>query len=213
MPRLFDIGCSAIGLLLLSPLFFAIAVLILIGDGPPILFTQLRVGKNGKRFDIWKFRTMRPGFAGIPVTASHDKRITRIGRELRRYKLDELPQLFNVLRGDMSLVGPRPEVADYVNLESADWQAVLRVRPGITDMATLLYRNEEELLSAAGDIESFYCGHLLPAKLFLHRRYLQERSFWTDLKLIFLTIHYSFFTRDFDPDLVKRKLGMGTGNG
>jgi lipopolysaccharide/colanic/teichoic acid biosynthesis glycosyltransferase len=129
---------------------------------------------------------------------------------LRKFKLDELPQLFNVLKGDMSLVGPRPEVPEYVQLEAPVWQAVLQVRPGVTDLATLLYRHEEVLLGASGDPTAFYRETVLPAKLRLNIGYLRSRSFWRDLKLILLTIRYSLFPERFNPDLIKRTLGTET---
>src|SRR4029077_17632653 len=130
--RFFDVTCAAAGLLLLMPLLAALAVFILWNDGPPILFSQTRVGRRGKPFRIWKFRMMRAGSQGSAITAAGDSRVSRPGAVLRRYKLDELPQLFNVLKGDMSLVGPRPEAPEYVQLESPIWQAVLQVRPGVT---------------------------------------------------------------------------------
>src|SRR5215831_2733309 len=149
--RLFDAVCALPGLLLLSPVFLLIALLILWDDGAPVLFSQIRIGRKGRPFRIWKFRTMRVAAIGSSITASGDARITATGAMLRRYKLDELPQLFNVLKGDMSLVGPRPEVPEYVQLEEPIWQAVLQVRPGVTDLATLIYRYEESLLGTSGD--------------------------------------------------------------
>jgi lipopolysaccharide/colanic/teichoic acid biosynthesis glycosyltransferase len=155
---------------------------------------------------------MRKDIAGSAVTAAGDARITRVGGVLRRFKLDELPQLFNVLKGDMSLVGPRPEVPEYVQLEAPVWQAVLQVRPGVTDLASLLYRDEEKLLGTSHDPTGFYRQTVLPAKLVLNLGYLRSRSFWRDLRLIALTIRYSLFPRGFDPDLVARTLGAGVDN-
>ena len=155
---------------------------------------------------------MRLGMQGNVITVAGDVRVTRAGLRLRRYKLDELPQLFNVFKGEMSLVGPRPEVPEYVQLEAPMWQAVLRVRPGITDLATLLYRDEERVLGASGDPNRFYREDVLPAKLLLNLAYLLSRSFWQDLKLIFLTIRFSFFPQGFNVDLVKRSFGFGVGN-
>jgi lipopolysaccharide/colanic/teichoic acid biosynthesis glycosyltransferase len=189
-----------------------IALAIVLDDGPPVLFSQTRVGKNGKPFRIWKFRTMRSGSQGSVITAAGDDRVTRAGAKLRKYKLDELPQLFNVLKGDMGLVGPRPEVPEHVQLDAPEWQAVLRVRPGITDLATLLYRDEEGILGASGDPDAFYRESVLPAKLLLNVAYLVSKSFWQDLKLILLTIRYSLFVKGFDPDLIKRTFGTGVGN-
>ena len=152
---------------------------------------------------------MRADSRGSVITAAGDRRITRVGAALRRFKLDELPQLFNVLKGDMSLVGPRPEVPEYVELETPVWQAVLQVRPGVTDLATLLYRDEEQLLGFSGDPAALYREKVLPAKLALNLCYLRSRSFLRDLRLILLTIRYSLFPRQFNPDLIKRTLGTG----
>jgi lipopolysaccharide/colanic/teichoic acid biosynthesis glycosyltransferase len=207
--RLFDVTCAAAGLLVLMPVLGALSVAVLLGDGRPVFFSQTRVGRGGKAFRIWKFRTMRAGSRGSAVTASGDLRVTRVGAVLRRCKLDELPQLFNVLKGDMSLVGPRPEVPEYVQLEEPIWQAVLQVRPGVTDLATLLFRDEERLLSSSGDPNTFYRETVLPEKLILNLGYLRSKSFRRDLMLILLTIRYSLFPDRFDPDLIKRTLGTG----
>lgn len=201
--------CAAAGLIGLLPVFAGLVLAVILDDGPPVFFHQTRVGKNGRPFRIWKFRTMRVGSVGSVITAAGDRRITRVGGVLRRWKLDELPQLLNVLIGDMSLVGPRPEVAEYVHLEEPMWQAVLQVRPGITDLASLLYRNEEELLGAADDPIAFYRESVLPAKLFLNLAYLRSRSFRLDLRLILLTIWYSLHPDRFDPDLIKRRFAAG----
>ncbi len=189
--RCFDLICGAVGLLFLSPFLALLALEILLRDGRPVLFSQMRVGRYGVHFRIWKFRTMRSGAAGRAITTAGDERITETGVWLRKFKLDELPQLFNVLRGEMSLVGPRPEVPEYVDPRSPIWQTVLQVRPGITDLATLLHRDEEELLGAARDAESFYREVVLPAKLRLNLAYLRTRSFWKDIRLIWLTVRYS----------------------
>lgn len=207
--RLFDMTCSSAALLVLLPVLLVIAVLILWYDGPPILFSQTRIGRRGRPFRIWKFRTMRPETPGSAITAAGDVRVTTIGAALRRLKLDELPQLFNVLKGDMSLVGPRPEVPEYVQLETAIWQAVLAVRPGVTDLASLLYRDEEKLLGKSGDPAALYRDSVLPAKLVLNLGYLRCKSFWRDLRLLHLTICYSLFPDRFDPDLIKRTVGTG----
>jgi lipopolysaccharide/colanic/teichoic acid biosynthesis glycosyltransferase len=207
--RVFDTACSAAGLLLLSPVLAGIALVILSDDGAPVFFTQTRVGRKGKPFRIWKFRTMRSGSRGSVITAAGDDRITRVGARLRKYKLDELPQLFNVFKGDMSLVGPRPEVPEHVRVEAAEWQTVLHVRPGITDLATLVYRDEERILGASGDPDTFYRESVLPAKLLLNIAYLVSRSFLLDLKLIFLTIRSSLFAESLDPDLIVRMFGAG----
>lgn len=207
--RPFEIACAATGLALLVPVFLAVAGIILWNDGWPIFFSQWRVGRRGRFFRMWKFRTMRACSNGAVITAAGDRRVTRVGGVLRRYKLDELPQLYNVLKGEMSLVGPRPEVPECVQLEAPIWQAVLQAPPGITDPASLLYRDEEKLLSSAGDIVEVYRTTILPRKLALNLRYMQARSFWKDLRLICLTLRYSLFPAHFDPDHVARKFGLG----
>jgi lipopolysaccharide/colanic/teichoic acid biosynthesis glycosyltransferase len=208
--RLFDVVCAATGLAILTPLLLVLAALILWDDGPPVFFSQMRVGQRGKLFRIWKFRTMRAGSGGAAVTATGDTRVTRLGGVLRRYKLDELPQLFNVLAGDMSLVGPRPEVPEFVQLEAPIWQAILQVRPGVTDLATLLYRDEEKLLVMTSNLGTVYRESVLPAKLILNLGYMRSRSFRNDLRLIFLSVRYSLFPEQFDSDRVRRTIGLGS---
>ncbi len=210
--RMFDVICSAAGLLLLMPVFAGVAVVIITDDGPPVLFRQARVGRKGKLFRIWKFRTMRHGSQGGVITASGDARVTRAGEWFRKYKLDELPQLLNVLKGDMGLVGPRPEVPEHVQFEAPMWQAILQVRPGITDLATLLYRDEEKILGACHDPDAFYRESVLPTKLSWNLAYLLSRSFWLDLKLIVLTIRFSLLPQGFNPDQIKRTFAAGVGN-
>lgn len=204
--RIFDVACASAGLVLLMPVFAGLAIAILWDDGPPVFFRQTRVGRNGQPFRIWKFRTMSVGSEGNVITAAGDSRVTRAGAALRKCKLDELPQLFNVLKGDMSLVGPRPEVPEYVQFEAPMWKSVLRVRPGITDVASLVYRDEERILGASGDPNALYRESVLPAKLLLSLAYLRCRSFRQDLRLIFLTICCSLFPKRFDPDRIKRTL-------
>ena len=207
--RVADIVCAGAGLLLLSPLLAALAAVILWQDGLPILFGQKRVGRNGKLFNIWKFRTMKVGVAGPAITAAADPRITKAGKWLRALKLDELPQLYNVLMGDMSLIGPRPEVPEYVRFDSPIWRAVLQVRPGITDLATLVCRDEERILSSFADPAAAYREDVLPAKLNLNLQYLHSRTFVRDLKLILLTIRYSLFAGSFDSNYVCKVFGAG----
>jgi lipopolysaccharide/colanic/teichoic acid biosynthesis glycosyltransferase len=207
--RTFDLMCSATGLVLLSPLFALVALVILVVDGRPVFFSQTRMGLHGTPFRIWKFRTMRSGAAGSVITAAGDRRVTAIGGLLRKFKVDELPQLFNVLRGDMSFIGPRPEVPEYVNEGSRMWQAVLQVPPGITDVATLVYRNEEALLGAAHDPEQFYRETLLPAKLCLSLAYMSTRSLWRDVRLIWLTIHSSLSPGRYDPGRIRKAFDLG----
>ncbi len=211
LARAFDIVCAAGGLLLLAPVFGALALLVLCDDGAPVFFDHTRIGKGGARFRMWKFRTMRAGSRGSAITAAGDLRVTRVGRVLRRFKLDELPQLLNVLKGEMSLVGPRPEVPEYVQTDVPIWQAVLQVRPGITDLASLVYRNEEQILGASLDPETAYRNQVLPAKLLLNLAYLRSRSFLRDLKLILLTIRYSLFPKKIDPDSICRAFSAGAG--
>jgi lipopolysaccharide/colanic/teichoic acid biosynthesis glycosyltransferase len=184
----FDRAAAAVGLVVLSPLLAAIALAIVLDDRLPILFRQTRVGRNGRPFRLAKFRSMRVSMAGARITAGADPRITRVGRILRRYKLDELPQLWNVLIGDLSLVGPRPEIPAFVEPGNPLWREVLSVRPGITDLASLQFRHEEQVLGQAADPERYYRETILPAKLALNREYIRRRSFWLDLKLILLTL-------------------------
>jgi lipopolysaccharide/colanic/teichoic acid biosynthesis glycosyltransferase len=168
--RCVDIALSSLVLLLLSPILIVVALAVWLGSGSPILFCQERVGLRFRRFHFLKFRTMRVG-DGRPVTVAGDDRITRVGRFLRATKLDELPQFWNVLRGDMSLVGPRPEVPEYVDLFRERYRTVLTVRPGITDLASIHFRNEEEVLSRSADPLREYAERVLPAKLDLAEEY------------------------------------------
>jgi lipopolysaccharide/colanic/teichoic acid biosynthesis glycosyltransferase len=188
--RVFDVLAAGAGLVLLTPLLLAIALWIRLDSPGPALFRQRRVGRHGVPFDIYKFRTMveRPG-GGRQLTVGQDPRITRAGRLLRRTKLDELPQLLNVLEGTMSLVGPRPEVPRYVDCYPPDVRrTVLSVAPGITDLASILYKEESDILGRAGDPEQAYVQAILPVKLAYYQRYVHERSFWLDLRIIFRTL-------------------------
>ena len=187
MKRLLDIIVAAVGLLVLAPLFAVVAVLIKLESPGPILFQQQRIGRQFRPFSIYKFRTMRSDVPGAPITVGSDPRITRIGAVLRRSKIDELPQLANVLRGDMSLVGPRPEVPYYVELFRSDYQEILKVRPGLTDLASLKYSDEAALLGRADDPEQEYVRRLLPDKIRLAKEYLRQSSFLFDLRLLFET--------------------------
>lgn len=189
--RLFDLICAGLGLLLLSPLLLAVAVWIKLDSPGPVMFRQERVGRFGRPFRIHKFRTMRvdaPSL-GPQITIGADPRITRSGRFLRASKLDELPQLWDVFRGAMSLVGPRPEVPRYVALYPADLrEVVLSVRPGITDPASLSFRNESELLAQAVDPEREYVEVVMPAKLRLAADYVRQASLVNDVRLIVATL-------------------------
>jgi lipopolysaccharide/colanic/teichoic acid biosynthesis glycosyltransferase len=190
--RLFDIAAAGAGLLLLAPLLLAIALWIRLDSPGPALFRQVRVGRHGVPFTILKFRTMRHdggGCGGPPLTVGRDARITRAGRFLRRSKLDELPQLANVVLGSMSLVGPRPEVPRYVACYPPEVRrTVLSVAPGITDWAAILYKDENDILARAEDPERAYLETILPAKLCWYQRYVRERSFWVDLRILGRTL-------------------------
>lgn len=197
---------AAAGLLAAAPVIAAVAVAIRREDGGPIFFRQRRIGRGGVPFELWKLRSMRTAqsAAAPQITAGGDRRCTRTGLFIRRYKLDELPQLWNVLRGDMSLIGPRPEVERYVDLANPVWREVLAVRPGISDLATLVYRDEEQILAAAADPDQYYRQTVLPDKLGLNRIYLSQRTLWTDLRLILLTIQCSFRPAGFDADRIRK---------
>ncbi|GAA4899009.1 sugar transferase [Flaviramulus aquimarinus] len=188
--RSFDLIFSTIGLLLLFPLLLLIAILIKLDSKGPVLFIQERVGKNNKDFNIFKFRTMRiqSDSKGLLTLGNNDSRITKIGYFLRRYKIDEFPQLINILKGDMSFVGPRPELRYYVNFYNDDDMTIFQVRPGITGLASLKYRNEVELLKAAKDPEIFFIKTIIPDKLKFNKEYIRKRNFFFDLKLIGITI-------------------------
>jgi lipopolysaccharide/colanic/teichoic acid biosynthesis glycosyltransferase len=188
--RIFDVATSIIGLIVLLPLFIIIAILIKLNDKGPIFYKQKRMGQDFKPFELLKFRTMvvNADKIGPAVTKDGDPRITKIGKFLRKTKLDELPQLWNVIRGDMSIVGPRPEVEKYIQYYKDDYKEILKVRPGITDYATIKFRNEEEILSKYNDTESAYIKYVLPEKIRLYKTYIKEISFFTDLKIIFWTL-------------------------
>jgi len=189
MKRLFDIAASLAGLAICLPLFAVVAVLVKL-DGGPVLFRQERIGKNFKPFYIYKFRTMAVNSdnGGPLVTVAGDRRITRIGRGLRRYKIDEFPQLLNVLRGDMSFVGPRPEVRKYVELFRTDYVKLLSVQPGITDPSSIAFIKEEEVLALSEDWEGEYIRRVLPEKIKLSMEYVDNRSFGNDFKYVIRTL-------------------------
>jgi lipopolysaccharide/colanic/teichoic acid biosynthesis glycosyltransferase len=192
--RLFDIISSAFGLLLLSPLFLIVTILIKLDSTGPVFYRQMRVGMNFRPFWIIKFRTMenKADKKGLQITAGGDKRVTRLGRVLRKVKIDELPQLFNVLRGEMSLVGPRPEVEKYVELYKKDYEEILKIRPGITDISSVIFSNEEGVLQNQADPEWYYKHILLPEKIKLAREYMSRASFFYDIKIIFRTFYKVF---------------------
>ncbi len=188
--RLFDVVVAAIGLLVLLPIFAVVAILIKLNSSGPVFFRQERMGRGFRLFSIYKFRTMvrDAPLKGGAITFSNDPRITRLGRLLRKGKVDELPQLVNVLKGDMSLVGPRPEVRRYVEIFRRDYEEILRVRPGITDLGSLRYRDEAEILGKATNPEEEYVQRILPEKIRLAREYIIRSSFFFDLLLIAKTL-------------------------
>jgi lipopolysaccharide/colanic/teichoic acid biosynthesis glycosyltransferase len=188
--RLFDLCWTLPGLLVLWPAFLVIAMLIKLDDGGAVFFRQVRVGRDGRLFRVWKFRTMIANAEqrGGPLTVGEDPRTTRIGRWLRRSKLDELPQLFNVLAGEMSLVGPRPEVPRYVALYSPDQRRVLDLVPGITDPASIVYRHESDLLARAPDPERHYIAVIMPEKIRINLAYAARATWWTDLVVVLDTL-------------------------
>ena len=189
LKRIFDIISSLFGLILLSPFMIIIAILIKLDSKGPIFFKQVRVTKNGREFKIFKYRTMRVGSDKYSqITVGKDSRITKVGDFLRKYKLDEIPQLINVLIGDMSLVGPRPEVPKYVALYTEEQREILKVRAGITDYASIEFSNENDILANEADTEKAYIEKIMPRKIELNKKYLSEISVMTDIKIILLTI-------------------------
>lgn len=190
MKRAFDYLVAVIGLVLLFPLFVVVGILIKVDSSGPIFFRQERIGKGFRPFLIYKFRTMVEDAArrGAAITVGADPRITRVGGYLRQTKIDELPQLVNVLMGEMSLVGPRPEVARYVEMFRKDYEEILQVRPGITDLASLRYQNESEWLSRFDQPELEYVNHVLPEKIKLAKNYVQRTSMSSDIVLILKTV-------------------------
>ena len=190
MKRLFDIIASALGLIVLSPLFLVLAVWIKVDSKGPVFYRQTRVGWHNKDFRIFKFRSMRVGSdrGSLVTIGGRDPRITKSGYYIRKYKLDEFPQLINVLIGDMSLVGPRPEVRHYVDYWTPKQMRVLDVRPGITDPASIKFRNENELMAQADDPEQYYINVIMQEKIRLHLEYVDNQSFLYDLRLIFATL-------------------------
>ncbi|MCU0432725.1 MAG: sugar transferase [Bacteroidia bacterium] len=188
--RIFDLVFSFIGLLVLLPLLLGLSLWVLLDSRGGIFYRQVRVGRYGKDFKLWKFRTMHPDAdkRGLLTVGGRDPRITRAGYYLRKYKLDELPQLLNVLAGHMSLVGPRPEVRKYVNMYTPQQMRVLEVRPGITDYASIEYSNENELLAQSADPERTYIQEVMPAKLALNEKYIAEQGLVTDFRIIWRTV-------------------------
>lgn len=189
LKRIFDITLSLFGLIILLPFMLIIAILIKIDSKGSVFFKQIRVTKNGKEFKIFKYRTMRVGSDKYSqITVGKDGRITKIGSFLRKYKLDEIPQLINVLIGDMSLVGPRPEVPKYVALYTDEQKEILKVRAGITDYASIEFSDENDLLASEEEPEKAYIEKIMPKKIELNKKYISEISILTDIKIILLTI-------------------------
>ena len=189
MKRVFDIFASFIGLIIISPLFLILAIWIKIDSKGPVFYKQIRVGRGNNDFFLYKFRSMRVGAdkAGLITIGGRDPRVTSSGYYIRKYKLDEFPQLINVLKGDMSLVGPRPEVRKYVEMYTPEQMHVLDVRPGITDLASIRYRNENEQLEKAEDPDKYYIEVIMQDKLRINLEYVKNHSFLYDIKLIFAT--------------------------
>ncbi|WP_338733809.1 sugar transferase [Mangrovimonas cancribranchiae] len=189
MKRLFDIICSLLGLIILSPILIIIAISITLESKGGVFYKQLRVGKNNTDFKIYKFRTMYVGSdkKGLLTIGNKDSRVTKTGVFLRKYKLDELPQLINVLNGSMSFVGPRPEVRKYVNYYSKEDLKIFSIKPGITDYASIEFRDEVELLKNAKDPEELYINEIMPKKIVLNKKYMNNPTLLTDIKLILKT--------------------------
>lgn len=188
--RTFDLLASSVGLIILSPFFLLVSLLIKIDSKGPIFYRQIRVGKDEKPFAINKFRTMqyRPQDTGSLITTKDDQRITKVGAILRKIKVDELPQLINIVRGDMGLVGPRPEVPKYVAYYDESARQVLRIRPGVTDLASIAFFDEASILSQADDIDQVYINDIMPIKHGLNYKYIRNMSLFFNIKVIFLTL-------------------------
>lgn len=190
MKRIIDILLSFIVLVLGMPFYLIIGMLIALDTKGRVLYKQSRVGRNNVDFELYKFRTMcvDADQGSLITVGTHDARITRVGAFLRRFKIDEVPQFFNILKGEMSIVGPRPEVRKYVDMYTPEQMRVLSVRPGLTDYASIRYVNENEILAASSDPERTYIEDIMPDKLNLNLKYIDEQSFWTDVKIILQTI-------------------------
>lgn len=190
MKRIFDILVSGVGLILLSPILFFISLWIKLDSKGPVFYRQTRVGRGNRDFRIFKFRSMNTGAdkGSLITIGGRDPRITRSGYFIRKYKIDELPQLINVFIGDMSFVGPRPEVRRYVEMYTVEQMQVLSVRPGITDVASIKYRNENEILGSVENPDEYYIRILMPDKLRLNMEYMDKRTFLSDIKIILITV-------------------------
>ena len=190
--RIFDLFLSSIGLIILSPLFFFISILVKLDSKGPIFFKQVRIGYKWKKFYVCKFRTMIENAekVGERLTSNNDIRITKIGRLLRKYKIDEFPQLINVFKGEMSFVGPRPELPEYVEVFRNDYDYILKVKPGITDFASIKFRDESKLINNSKNAENIYINEILPKKIKMYKKYVKNNSLKLDIYLIILTIFY-----------------------
>ena len=197
LKRAFDIAASSIGLLALSPVFAAVALWIKCDSRGPVFYRQTRVGRGNRDFRLFKFRSMRPDSdrLGLITVGGRDPRVTRSGYYIRKYKLDELPQLINVFLGDMSLVGPRPEVRKYVDMYTPEQMRVLDVRPGITSLASIRYRNENDILAASEDPDRTYIERVMPDKIAIDLEYVPKANLWTDIRLIFSTFREIIMNR------------------
>jgi lipopolysaccharide/colanic/teichoic acid biosynthesis glycosyltransferase len=188
--RVFDLILSIPSIIILSPVFLISALLIKIETPGPVSFNQERIGREGRPFNLYKFRTMVKNASSIgpSVTPANDERITRAGRLLRKFKVDEMLQIFNIVKGDMSVIGPRPELRKYVDEFKDDYREILRIKPGMTDYALIAFRNEEEILSKFDNVEEGYVKEIMPEKIKLYRKYLNEMSLRTDIRIFFGTI-------------------------
>jgi len=206
--RIFDLFLSLIGLIILSPLFFFISIVVKVDSQGPIFFKQVRIGYKWKKFYVYKFRTMIEDAekVGERLTSNNDIRITKIGRLLRKYKIDEFPQLINVFKGEMSFVGPRPELPEYVEAFRNDYDYILKVKPGITDFASIKFRDESKLIENSKEAENIYINKILPQKIKLYKKYVIEHSFLLDLYLISSTLLHIFIDQVF---LARKKRKMG----
>lgn len=187
--RSYDVIFSSLGLVVLVPLFIIIAVMIKLDSPGPVFYRQTRIGKDGQEFQIYKFRKMHEhvGDGGSNLTLANDQRMTKMGAFIRKTKIDELPQAFNVLLGNMAVVGPRPETPNYVQLYTPAQRQVLQVKPGITDYASIYFINEGDLLEKVQDPETYYIKSIMPQKIRLNKQYIQDMSFATDMKIIYIT--------------------------
>lgn len=203
IPRAVEMPLALIGLIVFAPLMLISAMLIASEASGAILFRQKRIGRGGVSFEIIKFRTMTSSLSGTLVTAGNDPRVTKVGKVLRKYKLDELPELYNILTGEMSFVGPRPEVPELVDLANTDWQEILKVRPGLTDPVTLQLRNEEALLAQANDGEAFYRDYVQPFKMRGYVRYVQNKCWQTDVAILLKTLKAVLFPQTAPPPSIE----------